>query len=128
MRKKAKVITISLIILSIIGYLVYTGIRDTGAYYLTVSELLASAPDGKAGYRVGGLVVPESVRWNSRDLKLTFLLGDKENEKSILKVNYQGVLPDTFQPGKEVIVEGTYAAAGIFSAATVMPRCPSKYE
>lgn len=124
--KKIKIIIVSMLVLSIIGYLTYTGIRDTMAYYLTVSELLARGPShGKTGFRVGGEVVPDSVKWNPRDLKLTFRIGDG---RSSILVSYRGVVPDTFQPGKEVIVEGTYTTAEVFSATTIMPRCPSKYE
>lgn len=125
-KKRLKVIVISSIIFSIIGYLTYTGIRDTMAYYLTVSELLAKGPSAEnMGLRVGGEVVPDSVQWNPKDLKLRFWIRDGE---SSLQVHYQGVVPDSFKPGKEVIVEGRYTAEGLFKAATIMPTCPSKYE
>jgi cytochrome c-type biogenesis protein CcmE len=34
-KKRLKIIVVSSILLSIIGYLTYTGIRDTMTYYLT---------------------------------------------------------------------------------------------
>ncbi len=124
--KKIKIIIVSMIVLSVIGYLTYTGIRDTMAYFLTVSELLARGPsDGKTSFRVGGEVVPDSVQWDPKGLKLTFRIGDG---RSSILVSYEGVVPDTFKPGNEVIVEGKYTTAGLFSATTIMPRCPSKYE
>lgn len=125
-KKRLKVIVISSIILSIIGYLTYTGIRDTMAYYLTVSELLARGPsDENVGLRVGGEVIPDSIKWNPKDLKLSFRIRDGGFK---LQVDYQGVVPDSFKPGNEVIVEGKYTAEGLFSAGTIMPTCPSKYE
>ncbi|NIS71290.1 MAG: cytochrome c maturation protein CcmE [Proteobacteria bacterium] len=124
--KKLKVIVVSSILFSIIGYLTYTGIRDTMAYYLTVSELLAKGPSTEnTGFRVGGEVIPDSIQWNPKDLKLSFRI--REGESS-LHVDYQGVLPDSFKPGREVIVEGRYTAEGLFKATTIMPTCPSKYE
>ncbi len=125
-KRRLKIIVISSIILSIIGYLTYTGIRDTMAYYLTVSELLAKGPPGEnVGLRVAGEVIPDSVQWNPKDLKLSFRIRDGE---SSLQVDYQGVVPDSFKPGREVIVEGKYTAEGLFRAATIMPTCPSKYD
>ncbi len=125
-KRRLKIIVVSSIVLSIIGYLTYTGIRDTMAYYLTVSELLAKGPSGEnVGLRVAGEVIPDSVQWNPKDLKLSFRIRDGE---SSLHVDYQGVVPDSFKPGKEVIVEGKYTAEGLFRAATIMPTCPSKYD
>ena len=69
-KRRLKIIVVSSIILSIIGYLTYTGIRDTMAYSLTVSELLARGPSGEnVGLRVAGEVIPDSIRWNPKDLK-----------------------------------------------------------
>lgn len=125
-KRRLKIIVVSSIILCIIGYLTYTGIRDTMVYHLTVSELLAKGPPGEnVGLRVGGEVIPDSIQWNPKDLKLSFRVRDGE---SSLQVDYQGVVPDSFKPGKEVIVEGKYTAEGLFRAATIMPTCPSKYE
>jgi cytochrome c-type biogenesis protein CcmE len=125
-KRRLKIIMVSSIVLSIIGYLTYSGIRDTMVYYLTVSELLAKGPSGEnVGLRVAGEVIPDSVQWNPKDLKLSFRIRDGE---SSLHVDYQGVVPDSFKPGKEVIVEGKYTAEGFFRAATIMPTCPSKYD
>lgn len=128
MRKKqrVKIIFVSSILFLIIGYLTYTGIRETMTYYLTVSELLAKGPSTEEmGIRVGGEVIPDSVQWNPKDLKLSFRIRD---EQSSLQVDYQGVVPDSFKPGNEVIVEGKYTGRGLFAATTIMPTCPSKYE
>ena len=125
-KRRLKVIVVSSIVLCIIGYLTYTGIRDTMTYYLTVSELLAKGPSGEnVGLRVGGEVIPDSIQWNPKDLKLSFRIRDGGLK---LQVDYQGVVPDSFKPGNEVIVEGNYTAEGLFRATTIIPTCPSKYE
>ena len=125
-KKKMKPLLVSFVILAVIGYLIYAGLRDTMTYYLTVSEVLASTIEiGNEPIRVGGLVSPSSVQWDSKDLKLSFKL--EENESS-LEVNYQGVIPDSFKPGIEVVLEGIYTGKGQFKATTIMPKCASKYE
>ncbi len=127
-KKKGKSgpIIVSIVILSVVGYLIYAGIRDTSAYYLTVSEVLAEVPESQnQTIRVGGNVSPGSVQWDPKNLKLVFKMGD---EKGTLDVDYRGVVPDSFKPGGEVIVEGKYNKDGKFLATAIMPKCASKYE
>jgi cytochrome c-type biogenesis protein CcmE len=110
----------------VIGYLIYTGLRDTMTFYLTVSEVLAKpAQELTATQKVGGVVTAGSVQWDPKTLKLSFKLA--ENQANLI-VNYTGVVPDSFKPGTEVIVEGTYRGEGNFWATTIMPKCASKYE
>ena len=125
-RIKYKPILISAVILIVIGYLIYTGLRDTMTFYLTVSEVLAKQPEElTATQKVGGMVTTGSVQWDPKTLKLSFKLEDNQAD---IVVNYSGVVPDSFKPGTEVIVEGTYRGEGNFWAKTIMPKCASKYE
>lgn len=110
----------------VIGYLIYTGLRDTMIFYLTVSEVMAQPlKELSQTQKVGGFVTAESVRWDPKTLKLSFEL---EDQQASLIVSYSGVVPDSFKPGAEVIVEGTYGGNGSFQATTIMPKCASKYE
>jgi len=123
---KYKPIVISAVILMVIGYLIYTGLRDTMVFYLTVSEVMAKSPEELTDtQKVGGIVNAGSVQWEPKTLKLSFRL---EDEQANLVVNYTGVVPDSFKPGSEVIVEGSYRGDGSFWATTIMPKCASKYE
>lgn len=125
-RIKYKPIVISAVILTVIVYLIYTGLRDTMVFYLTVSEVMAKPLEELTDtQKVGGIVTAGSVKWDPRTLKLSFKL---EDQKAKLIVNYSGVVPDSFKPGTEVIVEGTYRGDGSFWATTIMPKCASKYE
>jgi cytochrome c-type biogenesis protein CcmE len=55
------------------------------------------------------------------------LLFEIKDEKAAIAVDYKGVVPDSFKPGREVVIEGTYAGDGRFKAITIMPKCASKY-
>ena len=69
--------------------------------------------------------------WNPKDLRLSFSLGsfkDGESPSSGVLVRYQGILPDMFAEGRDVIVEGRYSPTDILEAKTIMTSCPSKYE
>ncbi|NIA31758.1 MAG: cytochrome c maturation protein CcmE [Actinobacteria bacterium] len=125
MKSKFKPILISMVVLSVIAYLIYTGLRDTMTYYLTVSEVLAQTAENQdQTLRVGGNVAPGSVRWDPKNLILIFVIQD---ENAGITINYRGVVPDSFKPGREVVVEGTYTGNGTFNATTIMPKCASKY-
>lgn len=125
MKSKYKPILISVVVVSVVAYLIYTGLRDTMTYYLTVNEVLAQAPAIRPQtLRLGGNVSPGSVSWDPKNLSLRFVIQDG---KTGITVDYKGVVPDSFKPGREVIVEGTYMGNGRFEAHTIMPKCASKY-
>lgn len=123
-----------LLVIGAVSYLIYTGIRETSNYYLTIEEFLPQKEAfANEGVRLAGRVQTGSVQWNPKDLRLSFVLGPFQAEKqsaalSGLRVNYQGVLPDMFAEGRDVIVEGKYEAGKNLAAKTIMTSCPSKYE
>lgn len=131
MRKKnLKFFIVGIIIALVVGYLVYGATRNAGLYYLTVSELMERKITDRP-IRVSGQVVDGSIKWYLEKTALNkeriyeFIITDKKNN---LLVRYKGSLPDTFKPGREVVVEGGYGKDGIFKAKKVIGKCPSKYE
>jgi len=126
--KKKKFLIGGIIIVLAIVYLGYTGFESSSAYYYTVSELAAqsSSLDGK-NLRVSGQVVDASVEQDIKGRILRFTIVDIEGEDS-LPVVYQGIVPDTFEGGRDVVVEGRLNSAGVFQANNILTKCPSKYE
>jgi len=123
---KKKFIIGGLVLFLAIGYLGFTGFRSSASYYYTVSEFLAqgTAVNGQT-VRVNGQVVPGSVEQKTDDLSLKFTIA-KDGQS--LPVVYRGVVPDSFQPGGDIVIEGSLDAGGVFQAKILMPKCPSKYE
>ncbi|MBI3800544.1 MAG: cytochrome c maturation protein CcmE [Deltaproteobacteria bacterium] len=133
MRGKSKFFIGVLLIVGAVGYLMYTGIRETSTYYFTIEEFLPKREAlANEGVRVAGRVQAGSVRWDPKDLRLSFVLGPFQegvgNLDAGVPVHYQGILPDMFAEGRDVIVEGRYDAGSALSAKTIMTSCPSKYE
>ncbi len=127
MLRKKKFLIGGVILVLAMGYLGYTGFMSGATYYYEVDEFLAqgSAINSQA-VRVNGQVVPGSVEQEAQGRILRFTMVDIEGTES-LPVVYQGVVPDTFQVGGEVVVEGHLDSDGIFQAYTLMPKCPSRY-
>lgn len=125
--RRRKFLIGGLIVFLAVGYLGYIGFMGAATYYYTVGELLEQ---GSSIYgetvRVNGQVAPGSVEQEAAGRILRFTIKDVEGEES-LPVVYQGIVPDTFKVGNEVVIEGHLNSAGIFQAHTLMPRCPSRY-
>jgi cytochrome c-type biogenesis protein CcmE len=120
-----KLIIGGIVILMVVAYLFWSGMKDSSVYFLTVDEFFAQIDqmEGK-GTRINGEIVPGSIKWDASNLLLTFQLTDGKN---VLNVQHKGVAPDTFQEGLSVVVEGKYEQ-GVFNATQIMTKCPSKYE
>ena len=126
-QKKTKFVIGSVLIVAAIGYLITTGINSTSQYFFTVDELMSQKISyAGEGLKVKGNVVNGSiVRDSDNYLKINFAIEDKSSN---LNVIYEGIIPDMFKDGQEVVVEGTLAKDGVFHANTLLTSCPSKYE
>jgi cytochrome c-type biogenesis protein CcmE len=111
-----------------IAYLVYSAMLSTTMYYLTPSELLAR---GASAYgeqlRLAGQVKPDSVAAEPKTMTLRFTVVDDADRAKTIPVVYQGVVPDSFKPDAEVVLEGKLNANGVFEANTLLAKCPTKY-
>lgn len=132
MKKQRKFLVGGAVVAGLVGYLMVTGMQESMVYYHTPTELLAkSVADptyADVGVKVGGRVVPGSVQFDQRSLDLRFMLVDIERPETTFPVHYRGPLPDTFQEGGDVVVEGKYSADGGFEATTLLTKCGSRYE
>ncbi len=124
--QKKFMIGASLLVIAI-AYLIFVGVKASGAYYHTVSEVLAMGPmSRKTGLRLEGKVAPGTISNDAANLKLSFHIID-ESKKSMAVV-YKGVAPDMFQDNIDVVVEGSVGADGKFIATKLLTSCPSRYE
>lgn len=109
-----------------VGYLVSTSLQNNAVYYLTVGELQSAGPQFEGQpVRVAGNVVPGSIVHEPGSFTVRFDIADGSGR---LPVSYKGVVPDIFGPNIEVVVEGKYDHPGTFAAATLLAKCPSKFE
>lgn len=124
--RNLKFIIGAVVIFAAIGFLVFNAMGSAGAYYMTVSELTDEADNhyGK-NVRVSGVVVDESVDYNSSELILRFNIADDANQ---LPIYFHGPRPDNFTRAAEAIVEGKYGEDGVLYAKTLLLKCPSRYE
>ncbi len=113
-----------IIILGAVGYLIYANTQSDEVYDMTVSELIRCTSCIGQSVRVEGTVQKGSIQHNDTMQQLDFVISD--GEKS-LPVAYSGVVPDIFNVGIQVVIEGQYSGHGTFQAETLLTKCPSKF-
>lgn len=130
MSKKKRNIRTAAAVLAILGgvaYLIITSVSETGVYYRTVSEVMAS-PTLDRAVRISGKVVKGSIKVDHERLFVAFEVCDLEDQTKTINAVYNGIAPDAFKEDAEVILEGSYdRASNTFNAVTLLAKCPSKY-
>lgn len=87
------------------------------------SQILTAAPGTK--YEMTGRVVPRSV--HSDNGKLSFKVEDRTGGAE-MPVSYQGVVPDPFRGGREIVLTGTMEnGTFVGEPESLITKCPSKF-
>jgi cytochrome c-type biogenesis protein CcmE len=98
--------------------------QENLSYFFSPSEVAAGkAPAGRS-FRLGGMVVNDSVQREAGSLTIDFTVTDFANS---VPVRYTGVLPDLFKEGKGVVVRGQVGADGKFVAQEVLAKHDENY-
>ena len=100
-----------------------------GVYDMTLTELRAQSGNylGK-DVRVNGRVQAGSFRDSSGGdgVHVVFAIGDASGNTML--VHYRQLLPDAFEEGREVIVQGTMHSLTEIECTRLTVKCPSKYQ
>ncbi len=119
------------LIVASVGFLIAEGVKETGVYFLTPTELAARTSADPTfydtGLKMGAKVVPGSIRRDPDNRRIDFEVSDGVRS---YPVTYRGLVPDTFTDANdiEVIVEGRLGRDGVFRATEVLAKCGSRYE
>jgi len=113
------------VVLGALVFLLFSVFQSYSTYYYTIGEL---KEQGESIYgervRVTGEVADGSTEYDVEKRILTFTITDEEES---LAVVYEGIRPNNFDDGVEVVVEGNYNSTGVFEGDQVVTKCPSKY-
>ena len=98
--------------------------RQNILFFFTPTQVVAGeAPLGHP-FRIGGLVVADSVKRAAGSLKVHFDVTDTVNSVS---VTYEGILPDLFREGQGIVTKGTLEPGGVFVASEVLAKHDENY-
>lgn len=129
-RRKQRLAVVGIVgflVISAIGLMLYA-LNDSIDLFYTPSEII----EGKNGQkpqvgqrlRIGGMVVPGSVKRDSESLAVSFDLMDTG---PIVTVTYSGILPDLFREGQGIVATGVLTGTGRIEAQEVLAKHDEEY-
>lgn len=132
MRKRQRLIFVLVMLgcVTLAAILAGYALRAQVSLFFTPVEAIAlrTAADKRVDpardFRLGGLVLEGSVAARTADLTVAFTITDRAAEVPVV---YRGVLPDLFREGQGVIVTGTWATDGLFTAHTLLAKHDENY-
>lgn len=124
-RKKIMIGVIALVIgISVAVTLALKAFQENLMYFFSPSEVIAGEAPENRNFRIGGLVVEDSVVRDRDSLLVEFVLTDTVNQ---VKVSYDGILPDLFREGQGIVANGRLNNKGVFVASEVLAKHDENY-
>ena len=96
--------------------------KNINLFFSPTQVHAGEAPSGDT-FRLGGMVVTNSVRRNDTDLSVNFALTDTA---STVQVVYTGILPDLFREGQGIVALGVMRG-DVFVAQQVLAKHDETY-
>jgi len=122
--KRFAMIAVGVAALAIAATLVMNAFQKNLVFFFTPSQVAANeAPQGRS-FRIGGLVVPGSVKRQPDGVTVQFVVTDTAKN---IPVFYRGALPDLFREGKGVVTQGRLGPDGVFQASEVLAKHDENY-
>jgi len=127
-----KILATVVVIGGAIAVLLTASISKGAEYYKFVDEVMSNTDSfrGKK-LQVHGVVADGSIEQMRGTLMYRFKIKSRPDRPAAnIVANYEGLVPDTFKSGAEVIVRGTLTADNQISVIPdgIMAKCPSKYN
>jgi cytochrome c-type biogenesis protein CcmE len=117
-------ILIGLALLGSAAVLILNAFKDNMVFFYTPTQVQKGEVPKEIGFRIGGLVVPDSLKREDDGLTVRFMITDTSKTVPVV---YKGILPDLFKEGKGVVAEGKVNASGVFEAREVLAKHDENY-
>lgn len=124
---RIKLLVAGMVLSGAFGYLAFAGMQKGWVYFVSVEQFTSDSQQlHNQRVRVHGKVA--AAGFDASKSLLTAKFNLTGNAGASMPVVYRGVIPDLFEAGRDVVVEGRCDAAGVFQADVLMTKCASKYE
>lgn len=110
------------IIVMFLGLMGYLFTQSNIKYETNFKEVMNQERTVKA---TGSWVKEKSYEINKADRTFSFYMQDEKG--NVMRVIYDGTIPNNFETAKSVVVTGKFQN-GYFHAKNILTKCPSKYE
>ncbi len=122
--KRLLLVLTGLMVLGVATFFVLRAFNENLVFFYTPSQIANHEAPANKSFRIGGMVVDNSLKREPGGLQVEFIVTD--TVKSV-PVQYSGILPDLFKEGKGVVAEGRLNAAGVFIASQVLAKHDENY-
>jgi len=123
-QKRLAMIAGGLVALGVAAAFVLAAFRENLVFFFTPSQVEAKeVPHGRP-FRIGGLVVPGTLKRQTDGLTVQFVVTDTAKNVPVV---YRGILPDLFREGKGVVTQGKLGGDGVFYASEVLAKHDENY-
>lgn len=110
--------------LAIATALTLRAFQDNMMFFIDISDVVAGEYPEERSFRIGGLVVDDSIEREPDSLEIRFRVTDTRCE---LPVSYTGVLPDLFREGQGVVAIGRLDDTEVFVADKILAKHDENY-
>lgn len=122
--KRFVLVTLAVVGVGLAAGLAISALRSNISYFFSPSQVLANEAPADAVFRIGGLVVNDSLTRAADGLTVSFAVTD--NAETV-GVSYTGILPDLFGEGQGVVAKGRLGDDGVFYAEEVLAKHDESY-
>lgn len=123
-QKRLLFVALGVVGVGIAASLAVSALRSNISYFFSPSQVMANEAPADAVFRLGGLVVENSIARQEDGLTVHFAVTD--NAETV-RVSYTGILPDLFGEGQGVVTKGRLGPDGLFYADEVLAKHDESY-
>ena len=115
--------------LAVLGVAIAAGLTfrafdENMMFFVEISDVVAGEYPKERNFRIGGLVVEDSITREEGSLAMRFRVTDMRCQ---VDVEYEGVLPDLFREGQGVVAHGRMGDDGVFIADKILAKHDENY-
>ncbi len=122
--RRARLVMLLVVATAAIGLLAFKAASSSVSYYVTPEEFAQQIGNkGDARWRVGGRVVPETIKQDGKSVAFD-IVGEHGEQMAI---TYTGVVPNLFGPYAFVVIDGKSDRPGHLEASSVVIKHENEF-
>jgi len=125
-RRRQRLMLVGLMLVGVCAAVAFgvSAFRQNLMLFHSPSDVAAGVVEEGRAFRVGGMVVDESVRRDGDTLAVAF---DVTDHAETVTVSFEGILPDLFREGQGIVAMGALDETGTFVATEVLAKHDENY-
>jgi len=123
-QRRTTLIIGGLVAIGLATFFVLRAFNENLVFFYTPTQIASKEAPVNKNFRIGGMVVQNSLQREPGGLKVAFVVTDMVNSTP---VEYNGILPDLFKEGKGVVAQGKLNGQGVFVASQVLAKHDENY-